>query len=42
MMDIHQVCDNRIVVTGHLEDFAGLMTQFTAQPNRLFRQHPVR
>ncbi len=29
-MDIHQVRDNRIVVTWHLEDFAGLMAQLTA------------
>lgn len=29
-MDIHQVRDNRIVVTWHLEDFAGLVTQLTA------------
>ena len=28
-MDIHQVRDNRIVVTWHLEDFAGLMAQLT-------------
>lgn len=29
-MDIHQLRDNRIVVTWHLEDFAGLMAQLTA------------
>jgi predicted ester cyclase len=29
-MDIHQVRDNRIVVTWHLEDFAGLMAQLAA------------
>jgi predicted ester cyclase len=29
-MDIHQVRDNRIVATWHLEDFAGLMAQLTA------------
>ena len=29
-MDIHQVRDDRIVVTWHLEDFAGLMAQLTA------------
>jgi predicted ester cyclase len=29
-MDIHQVRDNRIVVTWHLEDFAGLIAQLTA------------
>ena len=29
-IDIHQVRDNRIVVTWHLEDFAGLMTQLAA------------
>lgn len=29
-MDVHQVRDNRIVVTWHLEDFAGLMAQLTA------------
>ncbi|MEU8663337.1 ester cyclase [Actinoplanes philippinensis] len=29
-MDIHQVRDNRIVTTWHLEDFAGLMAQLTA------------
>jgi hypothetical protein len=29
-MDIHQVRDNRIVVTRHLEDFAGLMAQLAA------------
>ncbi|MDQ0788985.1 ester cyclase [Streptomyces sp. B3I8] len=29
-MDIHQVRDNRIVVTWHLEDFAGLMAQLNA------------
>ena len=28
-MDIHQVRDNRIVATWHLEDFAGLMAQLT-------------
>jgi steroid delta-isomerase-like uncharacterized protein len=31
-MDIHQVRDNRIVVTWHLEDFAGLMAQLAAGP----------
>ena len=29
-MDIHQVRDGRIVVTWHLEDFAGLMSQLDA------------
>ena len=29
-MDLHQIRDNRIVVTWHLEDFAGLMAQLTA------------
>jgi steroid delta-isomerase-like uncharacterized protein len=29
-MDIHQVCDGRIVATRHLEDFAGLIAQLTA------------
>jgi steroid delta-isomerase-like uncharacterized protein len=29
-MDIHQIRDNRIVTTWHLEDFAGLMAQLTA------------
>ena len=29
-MDVHQVRDGRIVVTWHLEDFAGLMAQLTA------------
>ena len=29
-MDVHQVRDNKIVVTWHLEDFAGLMAQLTA------------
>ena len=29
-MDIHQVRDGRIVVTWHLEDFAGLLAQLTA------------
>jgi predicted ester cyclase len=29
-MDIHQVRSNRIVVTWHLEDFAGLIAQFIA------------
>ena len=29
-MDIHQVRDGRIVVTWHLEDFAGLMAQLDA------------
>ena len=29
-MDIHQVRDNKIVITWHLEDFAGLMAQLTA------------
>ncbi len=29
-MDIHQVRDNHIVTTWHLEDFAGLMAQLTA------------
>ena len=29
-MDIHQVRDGRIVVTWHLEDFAGLMAQLNA------------
>jgi hypothetical protein len=29
-MDIRQVRDNQIVVTWHLEDFAGLMAQLTA------------
>jgi len=29
-MDIHQVRDNKIVVTWHLEDFAGLMAQLNA------------
>ncbi len=29
-MDIHQLRDNRIVVTWHLEDFAGLMAQLAA------------
>jgi predicted ester cyclase len=29
-MDIHQLRDNRIIVTWHLEDFAGLMAQLTA------------
>jgi predicted ester cyclase len=29
-MDIHQVRDNRIVITWHLEDFAGLIAQLTA------------
>jgi steroid delta-isomerase-like uncharacterized protein len=28
-MDIHQVRDNQIVATWHLEDFAGLMAQLT-------------
>jgi predicted ester cyclase len=32
-MDVHQVRDNRIVVTWHLEDFAGLMAQLTAGPD---------
>jgi steroid delta-isomerase-like uncharacterized protein len=32
-MDIHQVRDGRIVVTWHLEDFAGLMAQLTAGPD---------
>ncbi len=29
-MDIHQVRDNQIIITWHLEDFAGLMAQLTA------------
>ncbi|GAA2062602.1 ester cyclase [Williamsia deligens] len=29
-MDVHQVRDGQIVVTWHLEDFAGLMGQLTA------------
>ena len=29
-MDVHQVRDGHIVVTWHLEDFAGLMAQLTA------------
>jgi predicted ester cyclase len=29
-MDIHQLRDNQIVITWHLEDFAGLMAQLTA------------
>ena len=29
-IDIHQVRDNRIIATWHLEDFAGLMAQLTA------------
>ena len=29
-MDIHQVRDDKIVITWHLEDFAGLMAQLTA------------
>jgi steroid delta-isomerase-like uncharacterized protein len=29
-MDIHQVRDGRIIVTWHLEDFAGLMAQLNA------------
>jgi predicted ester cyclase len=29
-MDIHRVSGDRIVVTWHLEDFAGLMAQLTA------------
>lgn len=29
-MDIHQVRDDQIVITWHLEDFAGLMAQLTA------------
>ncbi len=29
-MDIHQVRDHKIVVTWHLEDFAGLMAQLTS------------
>jgi len=29
-MDIHQVRDSRIVITWHLEDFAGLIAQLTA------------
>ena len=31
-MDVHQVRDGKIVVTWHLEDFAGLMAQLTADP----------
>ena len=31
-MDIHQVRGERIVVTWHLEDFAGLIAQLTAAP----------
>ncbi len=29
-MDIHQIRDNRIITTWHLEDFAGLMAQLNA------------
>ncbi|GAA3341674.1 hypothetical protein GCM10017714_26660 [Curtobacterium pusillum] len=29
-MDVHQVRDGRIVITWHLEDFAGLMAQLNA------------
>jgi hypothetical protein len=29
-MDIHQLRDNRIVATWHLEDFAGLIAQLNA------------
>ena len=31
-MDVHQIRDGKIVITWHLEDFAGLMAQLTASP----------
>ena len=31
-MDIHQVRDGKIVITWHLEDFAGLVAQLTTAP----------
>jgi predicted ester cyclase len=36
-VDIHQVRDNRIVTTWHLEDFAGLIAQLTAPTEALVR-----
>jgi hypothetical protein len=37
-MDIHQIRDDRIVVTWHLEDFAGLMAQLSAPAGAAVRE----